>query len=230
MVPGASRPEGRLNNQKPRHPCLASKSRLTNLYPILDKLVYLRYKVEPLMKSNVAPDQYPFDRIREALADILAMHDDCGRPVSIILRQLGTLERTFRRLKDLSDGPLETDGKKRNKPKTYEVRKVRGRERLLEYRFDSDLPFSCSKVVFDALLRVLVQADEPLNYQAIQERLEKSLGKKSADYQIRVGLRFMTSPEVALARRSRTRYTIQKKKGAKARANLIWSQHIKDRR
>ena len=182
------------------------------------------------MKSTDVSNQYPFDRIREALADVLSMHDDCGRPVSVILRQLGTIERTFRRLDDAGDGSFESDGQKRNKPKTYEVRKVRGRERLLEYRFDSNVPFSCSKVVFEALLRVLVQADAPLSFQAIQKRLEQSLGKKSADYQIRVGLRFMTSPEVALARRSRTRYAIQKKKGAKSRGSLIWSQHLKDRR
>jgi hypothetical protein len=151
------------------------------------------------------------DAIRDALADVLDKHDDCGREASRVLRAVGVLEQTLRQAPGLGEySATESEGQPkprgRYKPKRYAVRKVGNREMLCEFRVDSDVPFRCPKSTLDAVAKVVAGADRPMSFNEIEDGVNELLPEPAATYQIRVCLRFLSSADLELVRRNRARF------------------------
>jgi hypothetical protein len=187
------------------------------------------------MAKDLPPTAHEaFGKIRDALADILARHDDCSTAAATILVHLGFLEGTLRE----ATGERQHNGVRaeaeapqrggRNQPKHYAVRKIQDEEMLMEYRLGSDIPFSSPKRVFDAVAQVLAKAERPFAFDDIQRRLAEKLGEAPPDYQVRVCLRFFTSPGVLFAKRNRARYLVNKKGGSIGRSQSLWKTLKKD--
>lgn len=151
------------------------------------------------------------DGIRAAIADILDRHEDCGREVSRIIRLLAILERALRaEVPSVASPPeprfAEVEPSRRYQPKRYEVQLVGNEEMLAEFRSGSEFPFRCPKRILDAVVSVLETADRPLSFVEILESATARLKAAAPDYQLRVCLRFLASPEIGVIRRQRARF------------------------
>ena len=167
------------------------------------------------------------DAIRDALADVLDKHDDCGRDASRVLRAVGVLEQTLRQAPGLGEystaaGGDEPKRRSRYKPKRYAVRKVGDQEMLCEFRVDSDIPFRCPKSTLDAVVRTLAAADRPMSFNEIEDEVNKVLPEPAATYQIRVCLRFLASAHLGLVRRNRARFVAPQPKRLQRSAASTW--------
>lgn len=80
-------------------------------------------------------------------------------------------------------------------------------ETLAEHRRGGkSMPHRCSRSLYDAVAQVLVGADRPLAVEEIMTAVEKVLGGRPAEFQVRVPLRLWMSVDPPLIVRMRARY------------------------
>ena len=103
----------------------------------------------------------------------------------------------------------------------YFVQKTHEGEFLTERRASGSQPFRCPKEAYDAAARVLEQADQPLHFDDLLDRLNAAMGQRQADYRLRVCLRFWLAHKGV--ERFRTRYRVAADAASfTARAQSLW--------
>jgi hypothetical protein len=148
------------------------------------------------------------DELRKARAAVTEVLRHAEKAAPHVADALNALDRLERLLETASaKATPEPRRGARSKPKTYRVEGRPGQEALCEYRADDpDRPFRCPKATYDALALVMADTPKPARFDDIAKRLKKQLGELPALYQLRVALRFWTTPEVGLVERVRARY------------------------
>jgi hypothetical protein len=115
-------------------------------------------------------------------------------------------------------------GERRVTTKCYGVEQTGGAHSLLEHREGDDRPFRCPRPTFEAVVRALAEHAEFSKYTSITERVAWHIGIRPADYQMRVAIRFLMSPDVGLVERKRARYRPVDGDDFVACANAAWSR------
>jgi hypothetical protein len=89
----------------------------------------------------------------------------------------------------------------------YLVEKTQQGDVLTERRLSGkSQPFRCPKVVYEALAKALGEAARPLSVEELVGAVERTLGVRPPDHQIRAALRFWLHLVPPLIIRSRARY------------------------
>lgn len=159
---------------------------------------------------------------RAAITEVLKAAPQAAGPIAEALQALDRLERALDGAAPES-APTPRRGH-RNQPKTYRVEGPPGREALCEYRADDPgRPFRCPKPTYDALARVMASTTKLTKFPEIERLLKKELGELPAVYQIRVALRFWTTPEVGIVERVRARYRARNCVAVVREAERAWS-------
>lgn len=165
--------------------------------------------------------------IRQALADLLERHEDCGLLAARILRALGNLEGVLRQAGQSAPGAIteitHEIRRRRNKPKRYGVQVVNGQEMLCEYRAGGAYPFRASKAILDAVVAVLNAPEHPLTFEQVRDGAGKVARELLPIYEVRVCLRFLMS-EPPLVKRHRTRLAPIQPKRLKQAVDKRWQE------
>lgn len=106
----------------------------------------------------------------------------------------------------------------------YVVDQDRGHgEALAEHRTSGkSKPMRCPKRVYDALAGVLGAADRPLGLDEVMTAVEKVMGDRPADHQVRVALRLWMHVDPPLVSRNRARYRLIDTNSFTTRAKALW--------
>lgn len=98
-------------------------------------------------------------------------------------------------------------------------------EVLAEHRTSGkSYPFRCSKALYDAMTEVLITTDRPLFVEEIASAVEKKMGERPADFQVRVPLRLWLSVDPPLVIRNRARYRAARPVSLASDANILWTK------
>lgn len=158
---------------------------------------------------------------RTAFTAVLKQAPEAAPQVADALEALDRLERLMER--GTEQGRPAAKRGLRNRPKTYRVEGPPGREALCEYREkDPDHPFRCPKATYDAMARVMASTPKLAKFGDIEKGLKKDLGDLPAVYQLRVVLRFWTTPDVDLVERVRARYRARRPAEFRRLATQAW--------
>lgn len=164
-------------------------------------------------------------QIRDQVGEILKKCPDCAGEAAEILLALSLIE----------DGSMagsvpsgtrasNNDRPRRNKPKAYAREEVGGAEVLAEYRDDSPLPLRASKAVFDEVVSILAKADKPMPFRAVQTQLRDRFTEEPAEYQARIVLRYLQSPQIKLITRRNASYRATDPKKIRRAAKDAWDK------
>jgi hypothetical protein len=98
-------------------------------------------------------------------------------------------------------------------------------ETLTEYRGSGkSMPHRCPKALYEAIASVLAAADRPLSAEDIAAGVEKEMGVRPAEYQLRVPLRLWMTGTPPLVSRVRARYRAGDRQAFVAATNGLWSR------
>lgn len=161
--------------------------------------------------------------IRDATGEILQRSPDCGAPAGTIIRAIATIEEAAigPNQAELA-GSRRTNLGQRNKPKRYVRESVGGSEVLAEYRHDSRIPLRSPREMFFGVVEILAKAADPLAFDELQAMLGERFGSEPAGYQARIALRFLTSADVELVTRSKSRYSAVRQGQLKTASQQVW--------
>ena len=161
---------------------------------------------------------------RAAVTEVLRHPQQAAPHVADALSALDRLERL---LESTPAAPTAAATRgRRNQPKVYRVEGRTGQEALCEYRADDPgRPFRCPKRTYDALARVLTALPKLAKFPDIEKRMKKELGEVPALYQLRVALRFWTSPAIELVERTRAQYRAKAPRSFVREAQRLWGKH-----
>lgn len=113
------------------------------------------------------------------------------------------------------------------KGREYLVQGERANEALIEYRLSGKAkPMRCPKSVYEAMVQVLESADRPLSVEEIATGVEKVMGVRPADFQMRVPLRLWMNVQPPLLSRNRARYRASAPQTVQSVAHALWSSLI----
>ena len=165
--------------------------------------------------------------IRDRVGDILKDSPTCGRPAGEILQALARIENAAFG-DDVAPVP-STRGRaqgdrahERNQPKRYIREHVGGSEVLAEYRNENPIPLRSPREILDAVVEVLSRAAKPMLFGDIQSKLADQFGDEPPDYQARIALRFLSSPDVGLVTRKRARYAAVSSRTIRRATSAAW--------
>lgn len=100
--------------------------------------------------------------------------------------------------------PAARPRRRNGQSQEYVIQQTAEGEFLTERRPTGSQPFRCPKDAYLAAARVVADAEEPLHFDELLDRLNAAMNQRQADYRLRVCLRFWVQHE--LVRRFRTRY------------------------
>jgi hypothetical protein len=161
--------------------------------------------------------------IRRLLAEWLRSSADSREPVANILELLETVDEFVR-----SDNPIASTAKpkKSDGSTPYSIDRVRGQDVLTEHRAGGSSPFRCPRHFYDAVVKVLTQANEPLDFDGLMKAVTK-LAPDPAEFQVRVAVRFLASMEPPLILRDRNQYRPARKAKFENEAKNAWAELAK---
>jgi hypothetical protein len=179
--------------------------------------------------ADISAARDALQRAHAALAELLSKHRDCGGPAAEILSALAEIERVIYDVGAPADGASSARAMLarqpgRNKPKRYAAQVLGGEEYLAEYREDDPRPFRTPKRVFDAVVTVLSKAKSPLLASELREAVGREVGDFVPEYLVRVCLRFLTSGDVELVHKHRTRYSAAQPRSLQQKARAAWAE------
>jgi hypothetical protein len=97
-------------------------------------------------------------------------------------------------------------------------------ETLAEHRRGGkSQPHRCPRPLYDAVAQVLAGADRPLAVEEIMVGVEKMVGGRPAEFQVRVPLRFWITAGPPLVVRMRARYRATDTQGFAAGTEKLWA-------
>ena len=97
-------------------------------------------------------------------------------------------------------------------------------ETLTEHRLSGkSYPFRCPKGVYEAVVAVLAASERPMSVEDIATAVEKVMGVRPAEYQLRVPLRLWMAVEPLLVPRVRARYRPADPISFHAQALVLWN-------
>ena len=87
-------------------------------------------------------------------------------------------------------------------------------------------PIRCPKAIYDAMVKVLSEADRPLPLDEIIAAVGTALHDQPPDFQVRVPLRLWMQVEPPLVMRNRARYRAVDAADFKGKSSQLWSDII----
>jgi hypothetical protein len=174
------------------------------------------------LSHNVPPDlttrpsdnsAAAFSQLRFSLIKVLRNSPESREPICDALELIEALQQQVesKRNPDAAPSPPHS-GRKHgaaepaSSQQEHFVQKTHEGEFLTERRASGSQPFRCPKDAYDAAALVLEQADQPLHFDDLLDRLNAAMGQRQADYRLRVCLRFWLAHKGV--ERFRTRYRI----------------------
>jgi hypothetical protein len=195
----------------------------------------------PPLSHNVLPDlttrqsdnpSAAFSQLRFSLIKVLRNSPESREPICDALELIEALQQQVesKRNPDAA-APVTPARVGRRSPETRDapaaslqehfVQTTHEGEFLTERRPSGSQPFRCPKDAYDAAARVLEQADQPLHFDDLLDRLNAAMGQRQADYRLRVCLRFWVARNAV--ERFRTRYRVTPDAAPfSARAQSLW--------
>jgi hypothetical protein len=143
---------------------------------------------------------------------------DAGRFAAMILPQLKEV------VADLSKGEVSRSSRRGIGQMTYLVEKTYQGDVLTERKGSGSKPYRCPQRAYEALASILEAADRPLLLDEILAALEKRIGDRPADHQVRVALRLWMYVAPPLVGRNRARYRSSTPESLLLQAHELWKQ------
>ena len=159
--------------------------------------------------GGVDPDSATISQLRTSLIRALRASPQSVEPLCDALELLEGLQQRLetKRNPDMGAdvGPIANRGPRRNnQAQEYIIQRTAEGEFLTERRPTGSQPFRCPKDAYVAAANVLAEAEEPLHFDELLDRLNAAMNQRQADYRLRVCLRFWG--QRGLMGRFRTRY------------------------
>jgi hypothetical protein len=150
---------------------------------------------------------HTFSQIRSALIKVLRTSPEAREPVCDALELLETVQQQVVETRQAPPAAAEAGnsaGRKRAKLQEYEIQGTDDEQFLIERRPGHSQPFRCPRATYEAAAAVLSEAQGPLHFDELMDRLNARLPQRQPDYRLRVALRFWMAAQVVT--RQRTRY------------------------
>jgi hypothetical protein len=199
----------------------------------------------PQLSHNVLPDltsrpsadnpSAAFSQLRFSLIKVLRNSPESREPICDALELIEALQQQVesKRNPDVASAPAaaptraggrrSSDARDASTASLQEhfVQTTHEGEFLTERRPSGSQPFRCPRDAYDAAARVLEEADQPLHFDDLLDRLNTAMGQRQADYRLRVCLRFWVARNAV--ERFRTRYRVTPHDAPfSARAQSLW--------
>src|SRR3954465_3605528 len=154
-------------------------------------------------RPDGADESVAFSQLRTSLIKVLRNSPEAREPICDALELIEALQQQV----EAKRNP-EAPAKPRSTApaQEYVVHDTPDGPFLTERRPSGSQPFRCPRDAYDAAVRVLEQADQPLHFDDLLDRLNAAMGQRQADYRLRVCLRFWVARNVV--ERFRTRYRV----------------------
>jgi hypothetical protein len=167
-----------------------------------------------------------FSQLRTSLIKVLRNSPESREPICDALELIEALQQQMEAKRN-PEGTEPPGGRKAGKgeptkQQEYVVQDTGEGQFLTERRPSGSQPFRCPRDAYDAAVRVLAGASEPLHFDELLEGLNRETGERQADYRLRVCLRFWLAQ--GLVERFRTRYRAKDAGTFVERAKAEWDR------
>jgi hypothetical protein len=184
---------------------------------------WMRNLLRRFTVNNATTIRSSFRRLNHLAGELLRRAPSAVDVVGTLIQELASVEQL---LEDTLNGRNSRTGRGEGRVtmKSYSVEQTGEAQSLLEHRAEDDRPFRCPRPTFDAVAKTLAEHPAFSKYSSITDKVARRLGVRPADYQLRVAIRFLMSPDVRLVERRRARYRPVDGDDFLARANAAWSR------
>lgn len=168
-----------------------------------------------------------FSQLRTSLIKVLRNSPESRVPICDALELVEALQQKIEAKRN-PDAPPSRAGPRAGGDagtggaQEYLIQSTHEGQFLTERRPSGSQPFRCPKDAYEAAARVIAEADGPLHFEDIHDRLNRAMGERQADYRVRVCLRFWLNHRVI--ERFRTRYRAKEPGGFFKQAMGLWEQ------
>jgi hypothetical protein len=153
---------------------------------------------------------------RRLLAGIAKEHPDQRGVVAEITKLIGSIEVEL-----VPHRPLQ---RRTGENTRYAVEIINHRQMLSEYR-SVGRPLRVDKPLFDGIVSMLAGTSKPIAFEEIADGVERLIGTRPVEWQMRVVLRFLLRADPPILKRNRSRYSPESK-AIRASAAKWWQSTV----